>query len=279
MERFLLYGSLAGFGWLTLLTVYYALLRKRRAVLSMFASFGVAAVVTVWTAVVFLVVAGISHVMYGFPEASLSVVGVVFVAAYTVSVAELTVFFVLNQWTVRRLVRRYRALADEELTRRLRERVNVDSLADEFDMGEIEVLVVDDIEANAHSMALARPSLFSPKLGREVLVIKRPLVEMLEDDELEAVLAHEFAHIEELDARFRPYFEVLARVYSFDPVVRLTRRYMRRLQEYGADDKAVEVTGKPEALACALIKVSEHEGEAGRTFKIKERAERLAAVA
>lgn len=275
MERFLLYGSLAGFGWLVLLTVYYAALRKRRAVFSMVASFGVAAVVTVWTAAVFLAFAGGLHLVYGVPEASVGTVVVVVVAAYVVSVGELTALFFINQWTVRRLVRRYRALTDRDLTESLKERVDVEALADEFDIGEIEVLVVDDAEANAHSMALARPSLFSPKLGKEVLVVKRPLVDVLGDDELEAVLAHEFAHIEELDARFRPYFEVLATVYFFDPVVGVTRRYMRRLQEYGADDRAAEVTGDPRALARALVKVSEHESDAGRRFEIKERAQRL----
>jgi Zn-dependent protease with chaperone function len=275
MERFLLYGSFAGFGWLVLLTVYYAALRKRRAVFSMVASFGVAAVVTVWTAAVFLAFAGVSHLVYGVPKASVGTVVVVVVAAYVVSVGELTALFFINQWTVRRLVRRYRALTDRDLTESLKERVDVEALADEFDIGEIEVLVVDDAEANAHSMALARPSLFSPKLGKEVLVVKRPLVDVLGDDELEAVLAHEFAHIEELDARFRPYFEVLATVYFFDPVVGVTRRYMRRLQEYGADDRAAEVTGDPRALARALVKVSEHESDAGRRFEIKERAQRL----
>jgi len=53
MERILLYGSVVGFGWLTALTLYYAVIRKRRAVVSMVVSFGVAAVVTVWTAAVF----------------------------------------------------------------------------------------------------------------------------------------------------------------------------------------------------------------------------------
>ncbi len=276
VERLLLYGSVAGFGWLTLLTVYYALLRKRRAVLSMFASFAVAAMVTVWTAVVFLAVAAVSYVLFGTPSMSWSTLAVVVVAAYVVSVAELTLFFVFNQWTVRRLVRRYRGLADPELTERLKSRVDVDSLAHEFEMGEVEVLVVDDIEANAHTMVVARPSLFSPKLGKEVLVVKRPLVDVLDDEELEAVLAHEFAHIEELDARFRPYFEVLARVYFFDPLVGATRRYVRRVQEYGADDRAVEVTDAPEALARALVKVAEYETDEGRRFEVKERAERLA---
>lgn len=277
MERFLLYGSLAGFGWLVSLTLYYAVLRKRRAVLSMVTSFGVAAVVTVWTAVVFLAVTGVFRLLYGSPSMSWNTLVNIVVAAYVVSVAELTLFFVFNQWAVRRVVRRYRHLTDPELTRTLRERVDIEALADEFDVGRIEVLVVDDVEANAHTMVLARPSLLSPKLGREVLVVKRPLVEMLDDDELEAVLAHEFAHIEELDTRFRPYFEILARFYSFDPLLCAMCRYVRRLQEYGSDDRAVEVTGKPNALARALVKVAEHERDADRSrFEVKERAERLA---
>ena len=277
MERFLLYGSVAGFGWLVSLTVYYAVLRKRRAVFSMITSFGVAAVVTVWTAAVFLAVTGVFSYFYGSPSMSWGTLVNIVVAAYAVSVAELTLFFVFNQWAVRRLVGRYRHLTDRETTRRLRDRVDIGALSDEFDIGKIEVLVVDDIEANAHTMVLARPSILSPKLGREVLVVKRPLVEMLEDDELEAVLAHEFAHIEELDTRFRPYFEILARVYSFDPLLRAMCLYVRRLQEYGSDDRAVEVTGNPDALGRALVKVAEHERDADRSrFEVKERAERLA---
>jgi Zn-dependent protease with chaperone function len=277
LKRFLLYGSVAGFGWLTLLTLYYAAIRKRRAVLSMFASFVIAAMVTVWTAAAFVAASGLTYYFFNYPEMSWDTIFTIVVAAYVVSVVELTVFFVVNQWSVRRLVGRYRTLADEELTNRLRNRVDVDSLAEEFEIGYVEVLVVDDTEANAHTMAVARPSLFSPKLGSEVLVIKRPLVEELDDDELKTVLAHEFGHIEGLDARFRPYFEVLARVYRFDPVIRSLRSWVRRIQEYGADDRAVEVTGNPQALARALVKVTEHISVGdGRTFEVKERAERLA---
>jgi len=276
VERLLLYGSMAGFGWLTALTLYYAVLRKRRDVVSMVASFGVAAVVTVWTAAVFIAVGGVVHYLYGSPSMSWGTLFNIVVAAYVVSVAELTTFFIFNQWSVRRLVRRYRALTDIDLTRELAERLEIDVISEKFDIGKVEVLVVDDLEANAHTMVLARPSLFSPNLGREVLVIKKPLVKILDDNELEAVLAHEFAHIEEFDTRFRPYFEVLARLYSFDPFVRVICGHMRRLQEYGADDRSVEVTGKPEALARALVKVAEHERDADRSrFEVKERAERL----
>lgn len=280
VERVLLYGSVAGFCWLVALTLYYAALRKRRAVFSMFASFVAAAVVTVWTAAVFLLVTGFASYLYGSPSMSWGTLVNIVVAAYVVSVAELTLFFLFNQWSVRRLVRRYRTLVDTDVTNGLKDRVDVGSISEEFDTGDVEVLVVDDLGANAHTMVLARPSLLSPKLGRDVLVVKRPLLNVLDDDELEAVLAHEFAHIEGLDTRFRPYFEILSRVYSFDPFLGATCRYIRRLQEHGADDRAVEVTDDPEALARALVKVAEHETEPNRArFEVKERAERLAVLA
>lgn len=280
LDNTLLYGSVAGFAWLSLLTVYYAVLRKRRAVLSMFASFAVAGVVTVWTAVVLLAGAALYHYLFGGLTMSWELIFSIFVAAYVISVAQLTLFFVFNQWSVRRIVRRYRSLVNEELTQRLNETVDMSSMVEEFDIGQVEVLVVDDLEANAHTMALARPSLFSPKLGKDVLVVKRPLVETLDGDELRAALAHELAHIEELDARFRPYFEVLARVYFFDPFIRVIRSRMRRLQEYGADERAVEVTGDPAALARALVKVADRERDVrGATFEVKERAERLSSLA
>jgi len=280
LENILVYGSVGGFGWLTLLTVYYGVLRKRRAVLSMFASFIVAGVVTVWTAAFLLVGAGAYHHFIGGLAMSWELVFYIFVAAYVISVAELTVFFLLNQWSVRRIVRRYRSLVNQELTDRLNETIDVPSMVQEFDIGQVEVLVIDDMEANAHTMALARPGLFSPKLGKDVLVVKRPLVETLERDELRGALAHELAHIEELDARFRPYFEVLARAYFFDPVIRAVCRHMRELQEYGADDRAVDVTGDPVALARALVKLADHELEVrGATFEVKQRAQRLSAIA
>jgi len=246
----------------------------------MFASFAVAGVVTVWTAVALIAGAGFYHYLFGGLSMSWGIVFSIFVAAYVISVAELTLFFVFNQWSVRRVVRRYRGLVNEELTARLNETVDVSSMVEEFDIGQVEVLVVDDIEANAHTMALARPSLFSPKLGKDVLVVKRPLVETLNEDELRAAIAHELAHIEELDARFRPYFEVLARVYFFDPFIRAIRDRMRGLQEYGADGRAVEVTDDPAALARALVKVADHESDArGASFEVKERAERLSSLA
>ncbi|MDY6779412.1 MAG: M48 family metalloprotease [Halobacteria archaeon] len=273
----LFYATVAGFCWFGLLTLYYAVLRKRRAVVSMFASFAVAVSVTLWMTAALLTVAGaVNYATRGF-SLSWSFLATVVQAAYVASVAFLTLLFLANQWVVRKMFSRYRDLANEEVTRRVNETVDVEELVEEFDVGEFELLAVDDVEADAHTMVLAKPSLLSPKLGRDVMVVKRPLVEILEPDEFEAVVAHELAHIESLDARFRPYFEVLGTIYFFDPLVQAIKRSMKRLQEYGADDRAVEVTEKPEALARALVKVAEHDYEVNELgYDVRKRAERLA---
>lgn len=278
-ESALLAASVAGFVWFALLTLYYAALMKKRAVLSMLASFMVAGIVTLWTTAALLVAAGTYN--YFVSEITLSWVFLVSVveAAYVVSVFILTVLFLVNQWVVRGMINRYRSLSNAEVTRRIQEMVDVEDMVERFDVGELEIIVVDDVEADAHTMVVAKPSLFSPKLGNDIIVVKKPLLDILEPDELEAVLAHELAHIEALDARFRPYFEVLASIYFFDPVVQVIKNLMRSLHEYGADERAVEVTGRPDSLARALVKVADYEYEVnGLCWDVRSRVEKLAGM-
>ncbi|MDY7081907.1 MAG: M48 family metalloprotease, partial [Halobacteria archaeon] len=258
----------------------YAVLMRRRAVFSMVASSVVAGIVTLWTTAGLLSVAGVYNYITGELSLSWGFLLTVVGTAYVISVFFLTALFFFNQWVVRKVIDRYRSLSNDEITQLVDEMVDVDTIVDEFDVGDLEILVVDDIEADAHTMVIAKPNLFSPKWGNDIMVIKRPLIQILEPDELEAVLAHELAHIEALDARFRPYFEVLADIYFFDPVVQNIKNFMRNLQECGADDRAVEVTGNPEALARALVKVAEYDYELnGLGYNVKKRAERLAEMA
>lgn len=272
----LLAASIAGFLWFFLLTVYYAALVKKRAVVSMLASFVVAGFVTLWTAAALLAIAGLYNVFISEITLSWGLLLTVVEAAYVISVFLLTTLFLVNQWVVRRMVRRYRSLSNPSVTRRIREMVDVEGMVDRFDVGELEVIVVDDVEADAHTMVVAKPSLLSPKLGNDIIVIKKPLLDILQPDEVEAVLAHELAHIEALDARFRPYFEVLASIYFFDPVVQAVKNTMRSFHEYGADQRAVEVTGRPEALSRALVKVADYEYEVnGLCWDVRKRVERL----
>lgn len=275
----LLAASVAGFLWFAVLTVYYAALVKKRAVVSMLASFLVAAFVTLWTATAILAATGLYNVFVNEITLTWGLLLNVVEAAYVASVLLLTLLFLVNQWVVRRMVSRYRSLSNPDVTRRIHGMVDVEAMVEKFDVGELELIVVDDVEADAHTMVVAKPSLLSPKLGNDIIVVKKPLLDILEPDELEAVLAHELAHIEALDARFRPYFEVLASIYFFDPVVQAVKNAMRSLHEYGADRRAVEVTGQPDALSRALVKVADYEYEVnGLCWDVRSRVERLAGM-
>ncbi|RQH03471.1 M48 family metalloprotease [Natrarchaeobius oligotrophus] len=102
------------------------------------------------------------------------------------------------------------------------------------------------------------------------LVLSRGLIETLERRELEAVVAHELAHVANRDAAVLTALSApgaVARLsrsrYGYNPVVaplaasvRLASRWyvalVARGREYAADDGAVAITGDPAALAGAL---------------------------
>ncbi|MFP8953914.1 M48 family metallopeptidase [Natrialbaceae archaeon A-arb3/5] len=102
------------------------------------------------------------------------------------------------------------------------------------------------------------------------IVLSSGLVDALDERELEAVLAHEVAHIANRDAAVLTALAApgaVARVttgrYGFNPILEpiamltsaVSRAYVAfvaRGREYAADDGAVAITGEPAALASAL---------------------------
>jgi heat shock protein HtpX len=102
------------------------------------------------------------------------------------------------------------------------------------------------------------------------IVLSRGLVESLEDRELEAVLAHEVAHVANRDAAVLTALAAPGSVartatgrYGFNPVLeplamltnavsRAAAAFVARGREYAADDAAVAITGDPAGLASAL---------------------------
>jgi len=107
------------------------------------------------------------------------------------------------------------------------------------------------------------------------VVVSTGLVEALDADERDAVLAHELAHVANRDAAVLTALSV-PRVaarraferYGFNPVVallagvaslvgRFCTAVVARAREYAADDGAVAITGDPAALASALATLDE----------------------
>ncbi len=133
-------------------------------------------------------------------------------------------------------------------------------------------------------------------LGRDsCLIVSRGLLDLLDGEEREAVLAHEFMHISHADARVKVFSATLSTLLFFDPITRLIDAAAHREREYLADQEAAMTTLKPTALASALVKVagaraprgpvvsamtisSKPRGWLSRHPPLKERVDRLLAL-
>ena len=119
--------------------------------------------------------------------------------------------------------------------------------------------------------------------GAGVVVVSETLLELLEDDELEGVLAHELAHIKNRDVVMMVLGRSVAQMLGIvtfwvlaladDSIVMTIIPWIvsavvqslvtvfvlaiSRHREYVADDDAVAYTGNPEAMASALAKIAQ----------------------
>lgn len=94
-------------------------------------------------------------------------------------------------------------------------------------------------------------------LGREeVILVSDGLLRELTPAEVEAALAHELGHLRALDGRYLTFLRTLARLVRWDPVVGWMSSSLTRREEVRADRLAVQLTGRPRALARAIYKAA-----------------------
>ncbi len=99
------------------------------------------------------------------------------------------------------------------------------------------------------------PTAFTAGLRNPTILVSMAMVELLDDEELETVLAHEAAHVSRQD-NWLGWLSFVLRVSSFyNPVVQFIYHSIGHDVERVCDDEAGRMTGKPLALASALIKV------------------------
>ena len=98
---------------------------------------------------------------------------------------------------------------------------------------------------------------------RPVLVIGDDLVARLDAAELEGVIAHELAHVRRRDNLMAILVGLVRDLTFFIPVGGWALTHLHRERELAADQMAIDVTGRPGALASGLLKVVEggHEAE------------------
>lgn len=100
-----------------------------------------------------------------------------------------------------------------------------------------------------------RPLALTVGLTHPTVLLSTWMVAHLDAQELEAVLAHELAHVRRRDALLVWLAAVLRDAFWYLPSSWTLYRQFRRGNELACDDLAVQTTGRPLALASALARV------------------------
>ena len=90
---------------------------------------------------------------------------------------------------------------------------------------------------------------------RPQILISRTVLEGLDDDEIDAVLAHELAHIGAKDVQVVTTAGFLRDLVAWNPIAHISFRRLTANRELEADRRAAEITGNPLAVASGLVKM------------------------
>ena len=118
------------------------------------------------------------------------------------------------------------------------------------------VLLPLPMRPNARLLVIEDPVPTSYTIGflRPCIVISTGLYDALDEDELEAVLAHEEAHVGGRDNLLTLAAQTFAMTFALIPGFRFAYSRFRRAQELAADDFAHALTGDPLVVASSLEK-------------------------
>jgi bla regulator protein blaR1 len=94
-------------------------------------------------------------------------------------------------------------------------------------------------------------------LGRAEICVPTDTLTAFSDAEVDAVFAHELAHLERRDWLTFPVISVLGSILCVQPLNLWLAARFRNDAELACDDRAVELTNDPEGLARALLRVAE----------------------
>jgi Zn-dependent protease with chaperone function len=109
------------------------------------------------------------------------------------------------------------------------------------------------VKANLHEATVGNAFSLSAH-GTNIVALSMDIAGSLSSEEAEAVLAHELSHIRNKDSRTKGIARMARLAFPFDPVIRLIEAAVHRERELLADRDSTMFTGKPLALASALLK-------------------------
>ncbi|HEV2126367.1 MAG TPA: M56 family metallopeptidase [Chloroflexota bacterium] len=118
--------------------------------------------------------------------------------------------------------------------------------------------IADCLQVSAPAVTLyplSRPLALTWGILRPRIVLSTWMLEHLDEQELEAVLAHEVAHVARRDSLVVWLATLLRDAFCYLPTTRAAYRRLHQEKELICDDLAIRSTGQPLALASALAKV------------------------
>lgn len=89
------------------------------------------------------------------------------------------------------------------------------------------------------------------------IVCPKELFEMATPNQLEAILAHEMAHVKRRDYVAQWFYLLLRDVLFYNPALRFCLRKIINSIEFVCDEMAISLTGEPRALAEGLVMISD----------------------
>ncbi len=99
------------------------------------------------------------------------------------------------------------------------------------------------------------PISFAVEVHKPIIVMSEKLLSLLKKDEIEAVMAHELAHVKNSDTILKAMVTAYKTALPQDPIIRLVEAAFHREREMVADETAAKTTKKPLSLASALLKI------------------------
>jgi Zn-dependent protease with chaperone function len=125
--------------------------------------------------------------------------------------------------------------------------------------------LVEDLRPNAFSLG---------GRGEATIVFSLGMLNLLDGDELEAVISHELAHIKDGDYAFKAMTNALVAISFFNPLSYFAASEAMKEREMLADERGASALPNPSALASALVKV----GTSLKGFPPERRLMRLVAA-
>lgn len=113
-------------------------------------------------------------------------------------------------------------------------------------MQDLKVVILKDDRPIAYTYGLTRPK----------VCLSSKIIDILDDNELEAVILHEAAHVYKRDNIWVLLITFIKDSLTFMPLSKLIYRLFRREKEYEADDFAIMKNADSLGLASAIIKIS-----------------------